>query len=65
VEAAKRVASSGLSRRELARRLQTSVPQLYRLLDPANTRKSLSQLVGLLQVLDCVVDLVVKPRRAA
>jgi hypothetical protein len=65
VEAAKRVASSGLSRRELARRLQTSVPQLYRLLDPTNTRKSLSQLVGLLQVLDCVVDLVVKPRTAA
>jgi hypothetical protein len=65
VEAAKRVAKSGLSRRELARRLHTSVPQLYRLLDPTNTRKSLSQLVSLLQVLDCVVDLVVKSRRAA
>ena len=65
VEAVKRVHRSGLSRRELARRLNTSVPQLYRLLDPTNTRKSLSQLVGLLQVLDCIVDLVVKPRRAA
>jgi hypothetical protein len=65
VEAAKRVDTSGLSRRELARRLRTSVPQLYRLLDPTNTRKSLSQLVSLLQALDCVVDLVVKPRRAA
>jgi hypothetical protein len=65
VEAASRVDSSGLSRRELARRLRTSVPQLYRLLDPANTRKSLSQLVSLLQALDCVVDVVVKARRAA
>jgi hypothetical protein len=35
------------------------------LLDPTNTRKSMSQLVSLLQVLDCVVELVVKPRTAA
>lgn len=65
VEAGKRVARSGLSRRELARRLQTSVPQVYRLLDPANTRTSLGQLVALLHVLDCDVDLVVTPRSAA
>ena len=65
VEAGKRVERSGVSRRELARRLRTSVPQLYRLLDPTNTRKSLSQLVGLLHILDCAVDLVVKPRTAA
>lgn len=65
VEVVKRVERSGLSRRELARRLHTSVPQLYRLLDPTNARKSISQLVSLLQVLDCVVDLVVKPRKAA
>jgi hypothetical protein len=65
VEARRRVDGSGLSRRELARRLHTSVPQLYRLLDPANTRKSLGQLVGLLHLLDCDVDLVVNPRRAA
>jgi len=61
VEAGKRIEQSGLSRRELARRLHTSVPSSYRLLDPANTRKSLSQLVGLLHVLDCAVDVVVKP----
>jgi hypothetical protein len=48
-----------------ARRLSTSVPQLSRLLDPANTRKSLGQLIGLLHLLDCEVQLVVKPRRAA
>jgi hypothetical protein len=62
VEARRRVAGSGLSRRELARRLRTSVPQLYRLLDPTNTRKNLGQLVSLLRVLDCEVDVVVKPR---
>ena len=65
VEALKRVGRSGLSRRELARRLQTSVPQVYRLLDPANTRKSLSQLIGLLHVLDCEVQFVVRSRTAA
>ena len=65
VEARKRVDRSGLGRRELARRLGTSVPQLYRLLDPTNTRKSLSQLIGLLHILDCEVQLVVSPRRAA
>lgn len=65
VEALQRVDRSGLSRRELARRLKTSVPQLYRLLDPTNTRKSVNQLVSLLHVLDCQVDFVVKPRTAA
>ena len=62
LEAQKRLETSGLSRRQLARRLKTSVPQLYRLLDPANTRKSMNQLVALLHVLDCDVDLVVKGR---
>jgi hypothetical protein len=65
VEARRRVDRAGLSRRELARRLSTSVPQLYRLLDPTNTRKSPGQLVGLLHLLDCDVQLVVNPRRAA
>jgi len=65
VEVERRVERSGLSRRELARRLSTSVPQLYRLLDPTNTRKNLGQLMALLQLLDCEVRLVAKPRRAA
>jgi nucleotidyltransferase/DNA polymerase involved in DNA repair len=65
VEAVQRVNRSGLSRRELARRLKTSAPQLYRLLDPTNKRKSISQLVSLLHVLDCDVQLVVKGRTAA
>ena len=64
VEAKQRVEGSGLSRRELARRLKTSVPQLYRLLDTTNTRKSMNQLVSLLQILDCSVDLVVTDKDA-
>lgn len=64
VEAKKRVEESGLSRRELARRLRTSVPQLYRLLDTANTKKSINQLVSLLQVLDCRVDVLVTQKEA-
>jgi DNA-binding TFAR19-related protein (PDSD5 family) len=64
VEAKRRVEESGLSRRELARRLKTSVPQLYRLLDMTNTRKSINQLICLLQVLDCSVVLVVTDREA-
>lgn len=65
VEAAKRVAAAGLSRRELARRLGTSVPQIYRVLDPANTRKSFAQLVALLDVLDCEVRVSVRRNTAA
>ena len=62
LEAKRRVEQVGLSRRELARRLRTSVPQLYRLLDTTNTKKSIDQLICLLQVLDCSVDLVVTDR---
>lgn len=59
LEARQGIENSGLSRRQIAKRLKTSVPQLYRLLDPANTRKSINQLVALLHVLHCKVDLVV------
>lgn len=60
-----RVDRSGMSRRELARRLRTSVPQLYRLLDPTNTKKSIGRLVALLHLLECDVRLGVSERRAA
>ena len=56
---------AALGRREIARRLRTSVPQLYRLLDTTNKRKSIKQLVSLLHVLDCDVELVVKDKLAA
>jgi hypothetical protein len=59
LEARKRIETCGQSRRQVAKRLRTSVPQLYRLLDPANSRKSINQLVTLLHVLSCKVDLVV------
>ena len=62
LEAQKRVDSSPLSKRELIRRLGTSATQFYRLLDQTNYKKSLGQLLSLLHVLDCVVDLVVTER---
>jgi hypothetical protein len=48
--------------REIARRLGTSRAQLYRLLDPTNTRKSLRQLLALLHVLGCAVEVRIKAR---
>jgi hypothetical protein len=64
LEAKKRIENSDLSRRQMAKRLKTSVPQLYRLVDPSNTTKSMSQLVALLHILNCDVDLVVRKRPA-
>ena len=64
LEAQRRVAASPLSKRELARRLGTSAAQLYRLLDQTNYRKSVDQVLALLAVLDCDVDLVVRARTA-
>jgi len=61
--AQERVQSSPLSTRELIRRLGTSPAQFYRLLDQTNYTKSIDQLLALLSVLDCDVDLVVKKRR--
>lgn len=65
VEAIKRFEASGLSTRQLARRMNTSVPQLYRLLDTANYNKSMRQIVTLLGVLGCDVELVLKERKSA
>lgn len=52
---------SGLSRRYIAKRLNTSVPQLYRLLDPTNSRKSMAQLLALLHLLNREVEVVIRP----
>jgi len=62
IAARQRVQSSGLSNRELIRRLGTSASQYYRLLDQTNYRKSLGQLLALLDILDCEVDFVVRDR---
>ena len=64
LEAQKRIAESPLSKREIIRRLGTSAAQLYRLLDQTNYRKSVDQLVRLLQVLNYDVDLVVRKKTA-
>lgn len=64
LEAQKRIIHSSLSKREITRRLRTSAAQLYRLLDQTNYRKSVDQVLALLQVLDCDVDLVVRTKSA-
>lgn len=61
-EARERYEASGLSAREVGRRLGTSPTQLYRLLDPTNYTKSLRQLMALLYLLGCDVDVEVKDR---
>ncbi len=64
LEAQKRVEATSLSKREIIRRLNTSAAQLYRLLDQTNYTKSVDQLLSLLQVLECDVDLVVRTKSA-
>lgn len=61
--ARERVKRTRLSKRELIRRLGTSPSQFYRLLDQTNYSKSIDQLMALLGILDCEVDLVVKRKK--
>ena len=65
IEAQKRVKASLLSKREIIRRLGTSATQLYRLLDQTNYSKSIDQLLSLLHVLDCEVDLQVRVKSSS
>ena len=64
IEAQKQVEGSQLSKREIIRRLGTSAAQFYRLLDSTNYRKSVDKMLSLLHVLDCEIDLVVRPKSA-
>ena len=64
IEAQKRVDASPLSKREIIRRLGTSAAQFYRLLDQTNYRKSVDQVLSLLHVLDCEVDLIIRAKSA-
>ncbi len=64
LEVQARVGKSALAKRELIRRLGTSATQFYRLLDQTNYRKSVDQLVALLQILDCEVELIVRAKTA-
>lgn len=63
LEAQKGVEDSGISKRELARRLGTSPSQLYRLLDPTNSAKSVGQMLALLHLVGREVDVVVRSRQ--
>ena len=62
-DARERMARTSMAKREVMRRLGTSASQLYRLLDPANYRKSIDQMVALLGVLGGDVKLTVVSRR--
>ena len=64
LEAQQRVAASPLGKRELIRRLSTSATQFYRLLDQTNYKKPVGQMLSLLAILDCEVDLVVREKAA-
>jgi hypothetical protein len=62
VDARSRFEESGLSARELARLLETSPAQLYRLLDPTNYSKSFRQLLSLIYALGFEVEVEVRDR---
>ena len=64
LEAQRQVDKSRLSKREIIRRLGTSASQFYRLLDQRNYRKSIGQLLALLAILGCEVELSVKGCRS-
>ncbi|MEO5863673.1 MAG: hypothetical protein ABIQ79_01365 [Nitrospiraceae bacterium] len=51
-------------KREIIRRLGTSATQFYRLLDQTNYSKSIDQILSLLHVLDCDIDLLVRTKAA-
>ena len=70
VKAQKAVEASGLSKREIIRKLKTSPTQLYRLLDSANYSKTVDQMLKLLacvgiDVLSFFSDSVRKKSKAA
>jgi hypothetical protein len=65
VEAGKRLKSSGLTKHEIVRRMSTSPSQLYRLLDPANNKKSVDEILRLLAVLGCEIELSIKSSAVA
>lgn len=65
IEAIRGLEESRIGKRQAARQLGTSASQLYRLLDPNNTSKSLGQLLALLDLVGREVGVVVVPKSAA
>jgi len=64
-EALDALAASGRAKRSVARQLGTSLAQVARLLDPANARKSLDEMVRLLAALGRRLDVHVEELRAS
>lgn len=64
VHAREAVDNTGLSKREMIRRLRTSPSQFYRLLDPTYYGKSVGQMLALLRILGLEVEVVVTPAGA-
>lgn len=60
LEALNQMRTSLISKNEITRRLNTSPSQLARLLDPKNKKKSLDNMLRLLTVLGCDVELKIK-----
>lgn len=65
IEVQKRLKASNLSHREIFRRLGTSASQFYRLLDQTNYKKSVDQMLSLLSVLSCEVDIIVRQNNSS
>ena len=63
IEVQKRIKKSDLSHREIIRLMRTSPAQFYRLLDQTNTKKHIEQMIKLLTLLDCEIDVTVRDRR--
>ncbi|HKJ91137.1 MAG TPA: hypothetical protein VJ960_08405 [Oceanipulchritudo sp.] len=59
----KTVAESSLSKREIIRKSKISAPQLYHLLNPANSQKSASQIFRVFYVLDRDLEFNIRERR--
>jgi hypothetical protein len=60
IAALEHLETNAVSKREMIRRLRTSPTQFYRLLDPENFHKSVDGVLGILQILDCEVDVNVR-----
>lgn len=65
VEALKGVGESRLGKRQIARQLGTSASQLYRLLDPDNSGKSVGQMLALLDLVGREVDFQIYPKSSS
>lgn len=63
IMAQKCLKTSDLPRREIIRRLGTSASQFYRLLDQTNYKKSVDQVLALLNVLGCELDFVERKQK--